>query len=290
MNLQTEALVKAQVLSEALPWLLKFQNECIVIKFGGNAMIDKNLIKAFAQDLVFLRLAGIQPIVVHGGGPQITSALEQAQIQTQFVKGLRYTPKEAIAVIKDVLINQIQKEIVHAVNEILDCAVGFSGDENELLKAETINIFPSEPIDLGFVGDVTSVNNDSLLAVLADKKIPIISTLGVNELNETLNINADSAAGAIAVSLKAKKIVLLTDVIGLLQNYPDPNTLISQIDSLQLEKILPQIDEGMRPKMQACLDAIAGGVSRAHVIDGRAPHALLVEVFTDKGAGTMVMQ
>jgi len=289
MSLQEEALSKASVLSQALPWLLEFRDSIVVIKFGGNAMVDKELLAAFSQDIVFLKLAQIHPIIVHGGGPQITQALKSSGYESKFIKGLRYTSADSIGIIKDTLINVIQKELVEAINSIHRCAEGYSGDENNLLFSEITNEIDGESLDLGLVGKAVEVNIAALKQALNNGKVPVISTLGIDIEGRTLNINADDAAAAIASAIGAKKIVILTDVIGLMENYPDPESLISQIDTVKLSKMISGLDEGMRPKMQACLTAVAGGVSRAHVIDGRIAHALLVEVFTDQGAGTMVI-
>lgn len=290
MNIQAEALAKAGVLSQALPWLLRFRGSTIVIKFGGNAMVDSALLNAFAEDVVFLKLAGINPIVVHGGGPQISKALKDAQIETKFIKGLRETPKEAIPIIKNVLVNTIQKQIVDAINNVFDCAQGFSGDENQLLLSQKTSQLLEPEVDLGMVGDVVLVNSSLITNAINNDKVPVISTLGIDSSAQIFNINADNAAAAIAIHLSSKKLILLTDVVGLLANYPDKESLISQIHLTQLSTLLADIDEGMRPKMQACFDAVSSGVMRAHVIDGRIPHALLVEVFTDQGAGTMVIR
>jgi acetylglutamate kinase len=290
MSLQQEALAKAEVLSQALPWLLKFRGTKVVIKFGGNAMVDPELFQAFAQDVVFLKLAGIDPIIVHGGGPQISLALKNADIESRFIKGLRYTEEKAINIIKDVLVNVIQKEIVQTINGIYQCAEGFSGDENGLIKARRTTSIDGEEIDLGLVGEVEDVDSKTILQSIAQGKVPVVSTLALSDKGELLNINADYAAAAISQELKAEKLVMLTDVIGLMRNFPDPESLISSIDIARLESLLPSLDQGMRPKMQACLWSVAGGVGRAHVIDGRIPHGLMVEVFTDQGAGTMVVK
>jgi acetylglutamate kinase len=290
MSLQQHALEKAAVLSQALPWLLEFRDSIVVIKFGGNAMIDEKLLAAFSQDIVFLKLAQIHPIIVHGGGPQITQALDKAGVKSEFLRGLRYTSAEAIPIIKETLIETIQRDLVQKINQIYHCAVGFSGDEDQLLLSTISKQIDGVEIDLGLVGQVKEVNTQIIKEAISGGQVPVISTLGIDHLGRTLNINADDAAAAIASAVGAKKIVILTDVIGLMKNYPDPESLISQIDTANLSKIISTLDEGMRPKMQACLDAVAGGVGRAHVIDGRIAHALLVEVFTDQGAGTMVVK
>ncbi len=288
-NEQENSLFKAGVLAEALPWLLKFQESIVVIKFGGNAMINKTLMKQFAEDIVFLKLAGLNPVVIHGAGPQITQALEIAGIKSEFKNGYRVTDKNSISIIKDVLKNQVQKEIVDEINNLKSLAVGLSGDEKDLIRVKKLVVKQDElELDLGFVGEVIDIDKSQILEVIENKKIPIISCLGVDKKNQIYNINADHGACAIAKDLNASKIVLLTDVLGLLAKYPDEKSLISKIVSKDLEKIIPSLDSGMRPKMEACLDAVKNGVSRAHVIDGRKPHALLVEVFTDSGTGTMI--
>ena len=283
---QKEALMKAGVLAEALPWLLKFQNCIVVIKFGGNAMVDKSLLHTFAQDVVFLRLAGLKPIVVHGGGPQITKRLEEKGIISEFKNGYRVTTGEGVGIVKDVLVNEIQKDIVNAINAMKSMAVGISGDEFDLIQVKKMMI--DQTIDIGFVGNVERVDIKQIIEVLESGEIPVISSLGIDNKGQIFNVNADSAASAIAKSLRANKLVLLTDVAGLLENYPDETTLINTLSLSELEKMIPDLDSGMRPKMESCFDAVSSGVSRAHVIDGRKPHALLVEVFTDSGTGTMI--
>mgnify|MGYP003704162463 FL=1 len=283
---QKEALMKAGVLAEALPWLLKFQDCIVVIKFGGNAMVDKSLLHTFAQDVVFLRLAGLKPIVVHGGGPQITKRLEEKGIISEFKNGYRVTTSEVVGIVKDVLVNEIQKDIVNAINAMKSMAVGISGDEFDLIQVKKMMI--DQTIDIGFVGDVERVDIKQIIEVLESGEIPVISSLGIDNKGQIFNVNADSAASAIAKSLRANKLVLLTDVAGLLGNYPDETTLINTLRLSELEKMIPNLDSGMRPKMESCFEAVSSGVSRAHVIDGRKPHALLVEVFTDSGTGTMI--
>lgn len=288
---QVEALKKAAVLAEALPWLLKFQDSIVVIKFGGNAMTSSELSKQFAQDVVFLKLAGLKPVVVHGGGPQITQALKLAGLESEFISGFRVTTKEAVKVVRDVLINEIQKNLVQEINSISRLAVGMSGDEKELIQTQKMEITKDgKSIDLGFVGTVKSIDVKQILNVIEDGQIPVISTIGVGQDGDIYNVNADIAASAIAKAIKANKFVVLTDVSGLMENYPDEKTLIPTIDIANLKILIPKLDEGMRPKMMACLEAVESGVSRAHVIDGRLPHAVLVEVFTNAGTGTMVIE
>ncbi len=288
---QAEALQKAAVLAEALPWLLKFQESIVVIKFGGNAMTNPELSKQFAQDVVFLKLAGLQPIVVHGGGPQISKKLDESGINSEFKSGYRVTTEESIKVVKDVLVNEIQKDLVSNINENAKLAVGMSGDSNSLLAVEKLFLKDNDQrIDIGLVGNVVKVDVKQIIDVLESGQIPVISTLGMGKDNLIYNVNADTAASAIAVAMNAQKMVILTDVAGLMEKYPDEKTLIPTVDIKGLKKLMPSLDEGMRPKMQACLEAVEAGVKRAHVIDGRAPHAVLVEVFTDSGTGTMVVE
>ena len=290
MNSQENALFKAGVLAEALPWLLKFQQSIVVIKFGGNAMVNKELLSQFAQDVVFLKLAGLRPVVVHGAGPQITDALSKANLKSEFKNGFRVTDSESIKIIKQVLL-QIQSDLVNEINSIYKTAVGLSGDENNLIKVvKKTLIEKDQQIDLGLVGDIIQVDKLHIQKIVDQGLIPVLSCLGTDSNGQIFNINADQGASAIAKFLNAQKFVLLTDVVGLLANYPDETSLIETISISDLEKLIPNLDKGMRPKMEACLEAVANGVNRAHIIDGRKSHALLVEVFTDSGTGTMVVK
>lgn len=289
-NSQDNALFKAGVLAEALPWLLKFQGSIVVIKFGGNAMVNKELLTQFAQDLVFLKLAGLKPVVVHGAGPQITEALDKAGIKSEFINGYRYTDSDSIKIIKEVLI-QVQQELVSEINKLKNCAIGISGDENNVIEVKKKDYLQDgSKIDLGLVGEIVKIDEKRISKIIEGDLIPVLSCLGTDSNGQIFNINADQGASAVAKFLNAQKFVLLTDVAGLLNNYPDENSLIETISIKDLEKIIPNLDKGMRPKMEACLDAVRSGVSRAHVIDGRKAHALLVEVFTDSGTGTMVIK
>ena len=289
-NSQETALVKAGVLAEALPWLLKFQNSIVVIKFGGNAMVNEQLLTQFAEDVVFLKLAGLKPVVVHGAGPQITDALNQSGIESVFSNGYRVTDDKSIVIIKKVLKN-VQNQLVENVNKLRNIAIGVSGDEDNVIKAEKKSLLQEGlEIDLGLVGQISNIDQEKIIEILENNYIPVISCLGIDKSGNVLNINADEGASAMAKFLGAQKFVLLTDVVGLLENYPDEKSLIPTISVQDLQKIIPNLDKGMRPKMEACLDAVTNGVSRAHVIDGRKSHALLVEVFTDSGTGTMVVK
>lgn len=282
--------IKAAVLVEALPWLERFQGATVVIKFGGNAMVDDDLMKAFAEDIVYLRLSGLRPVVVHGGGPQITSALSERNIATEFVGGYRVTSQEVMTVVKDVLVNQVQAELVSLINVHGDYAIGQSGDtENMLLATRRDAMVDGQPVDIGFVGDVVEVNPDPILRAIYEGQIPVISTVGIDESGQYYNVNADTAAAAIAVALHAEKFIVLTDVAGLYANWPDTDSLISEISSAELEGLLPSLESGMVPKMEACLRAVTNGIPRATVVDGRVAHCLLLEVFTDEGIGTMVV-
>jgi acetylglutamate kinase len=287
---QETALVKAGVLAEALPWLLKFQNCIVVIKFGGNAMVNEQLLSQFAQDVVFLKLAGLKPVVVHGAGPQITDALNQSGIESVFTNGYRVTDDKSIVIIKKVLKN-VQNQLVENINKLKPIAIGVSGDEDNVIRAEKKSLIQDGlEMDLGLVGQISDIDAKKIIDMLEKNCIPVISCLGIDKSGKVLNINADEGASAMAKFLRAQKFVLLTDVVGLLENYPDEKSLIQTISAQDLQKIIPNLDKGMRPKMEACLDAVINGVSRAHVIDGRKSHALLVEVFTDSGTGTMVVK
>jgi acetylglutamate kinase len=284
------ARIKAETLIESLPWLQNFHGKVVVIKFGGNAMVDEHLKNAFAKDMAYLRFVGIKPVVVHGGGPQITAALAEQGIETEFRSGLRVTTPEAIAVVKDVLINQISAELANLVNQAGASARVFSGEDSNLFRAEKTSLdSEGKPLDVGLVGEVTQVNPRVILDALASGQVPIVSSLAPSTSGELLNVNADLAAASLAVALGAEKLLLLTDVAGLYSNWPNQDSLISEIAVKELTELLPDLESGMIPKMQACLNAIAGGVPRAHVIDGRTPHSILLEIFTSSGVGTLVL-
>ncbi len=293
-----EARAKAEVLTQALPWLSRFHGATVVVKFGGNAMIDDELKQAFAQDIVFLRYAGLRAVVVHGGGPQISRELEKAGLESTFTAGLRVTTPEAMEVVRMVLTGQVQREIVGLINVHGSFAVGMSGEDGNTLRAtRRLADVDGEPVDLGRVGDVTEVDPTLINALLDDGRIPIVSSVARAEDGGVYNVNADTAAAALAVGLKAEKLVVLTDVEGLYADWPPAGAgspdaaeeVISQLTAEELGKLLPTLSSGMAPKMEACLRAVRGGVHAAHVLDGRVQHALLLEVFTDEGIGTMVV-
>ena len=284
------ARIKAETLIESLPWLQDFHGKVVVIKFGGNAMVDEQLSKAFAEDMAYLRFVGIKPVVVHGGGPQITARLAERGIETEFRSGLRVTTPEVIKVVKDVLRNQISAGLASLVEEAGAKAVVLSGEDANLFRAEKTTLDPSgNPLDVGLVGEVTQVNPRVVLEALATGVVPIISTVAPGADGQLLNVNADLAAASLAVALGAEKLLLLTDVAGLYSNWPNKDSLISEIRVPELTELLPQLESGMIPKMQACLNALAGGVPRAHIIDGRTPHSILLEIFTSSGVGTLVL-
>jgi acetylglutamate kinase len=284
------ALAKAGVLAEALPWLQRFHGKIVVVKYGGNAMIDEELKQAFAQDMVFLRLAGIQPVVVHGGGPQISAMLKRLGLPGEFRGGLRVTTPETIDVVRMVLVGQVGRELVGLINQHGPYAVGLSGEDAGMFTAEKRTaLVGGEPVDIGLVGDVVEVDPDAVLDIVAAGRIPVVAGVAPDVDGTVYNINADSAAAALAAALGAAKLVVLTDVEGLYSAYPDPESLISSLTVEELEPMLPGLESGMAPKMEACLRAVRGGVPQAHVIDGRVPHSVLLEVFTSEGVGTMVV-
>lgn len=291
MSSRTEqAQAKAAVLVQALPWLGRFRGRTVVVKFGGNAMTDDALMDSFAEDLVFLRLAGINPVIVHGGGPQISAALDRHGIASTFTAGLRVTTPEAMQVVRMVLVGQVQRDIVGRLNRHGAFAVGLSGEDARLFTAtRRFALVDGEEVDIGLVGEVTEVESGVVEGLLADGRIPVVSSVARGHDGEVYNVNADTAAAALAVALGAEKLVMLTDVEGLYANWPDDDEVISRLTDDQLAEMLPSLSSGMIPKMEACLHAVRGGVPAAHVIDGRVPHSVLLELVTDEGIGTMVV-
>jgi acetylglutamate kinase len=291
------AEVKAATLIEALPWLERFHGAIVVLKYGGNAMTDDVLRRSFAQDVVFLHYAGLRPVVVHGGGPQINAQLDRLGMESTFRAGLRVTTPETMDVVRMVLTGQVNREIVGLINEHGPFAVGLSGEDAHLLTARRLQAeVDGELVDIGEVGEVESVNPGAVSALLADGRIPVISSVARSAIGGVLNVNADTAAAAIAVELGAAKLVLLTDVAGLYPNWTGKDAVsaararpFSQLTADELASLMPGLSDGMIPKMEACLTAVRGGVPQAHVLDGRLPHAILLEIFTDSGIGTMVV-
>ena len=287
---RAEATVKAATLIEALPWLDRFHGETVVIKYGGHAMTDEGLRAGFAQDLVFLRYAGLRPVVVHGGGPQITEFLDRLGIESTFTAGLRVTTPEALDVVRMVLAGKVNKDIVGMVNRRTSFAIGLSGEDANLFTAERkYATVDGEQVDIGLVGEIVAVDPGAVKAMLDDGRIPVVSSIARGADGEVYNVNADTAAAALAVALGAVKLVVLTDVDGLYRDWPASTEVISRLDADDLEKLLPSLSAGMIPKMEACLTAVRGGVPQAHVLDGRLRHAVLLEIFTDSGIGTMVI-
>ncbi|MGL5858226.1 MAG: acetylglutamate kinase [Angustibacter sp.] len=281
---------RADVLVDALPWLKEFHGRVVVVKYGGNAMVDDDLKRAFAQDMVFLRYVGIRPVVVHGGGPQVSAMLDRLGIESQFRGGLRVTTAESVDIVRMVLVGQVGRELVGLINEHGPHAVGLSGEDARLLRAErAAAVVDGEPVDAGLVGDVVHVEPAAVLDLVSAGRIPVISTVAPDAAGQVLNVNADTAAAALAVALDAVKLVVLTDVEGLYADWPDPASLVQQISVEELAQVLPEIDAGMAPKMAGALRAVRGGVSRATVVDGRLPHALLLEMLSSEGTGTMVV-
>ncbi|MFI7614249.1 acetylglutamate kinase [Nonomuraea terrae] len=281
---------KAETLIEALPWLTRFHGATVVIKYGGNAMTDEALKEGFAEDVVFLHQVGLRPVVVHGGGPQISSALDQLGIESTFTAGLRVTTPEAMQVVRMVLVGQVGRDIVGLVNRHGPFAIGMSGEDAHLFTAVRKHaIVDGEPVDIGQVGEIIKVDAGAVRALIDDGRIPVVSSVARGDDGEIYNVNADTAAAALAVELQAQKLIVLTDVEGLYANWPDDTDVIDSLTGDELEALMPTLSSGMVPKMGACLTAVQGGVPQAHVLDGRVPHSLLLEIFTNEGIGTMVM-
>ena len=291
-NSPEEAAIKAATLIESLPWLKSFRDQTIVVKFGGNAMVSDELAQAFAEDMVYLRYAGLKPVVVHGGGPQISAMLDRLDIHSEFRGGYRVTTPEAMEVVRMVLTGQVNPELVGRINEHGPLAAGLSGEDAGLFGGRRRSIVvDGETVDIGLVGDVVSVDPTSVQAYLDAGNIPVVSSIApdLDQPGQTLNVNADAAAAALAVALGAAKLVILTDVAGLYSDWPNRDSLVSQITTSELRAMLPTLESGMIPKMTACLDAVDGGVAKAAIIDGRVPHSILLEVFTQNGSGTEVV-
>ena len=283
--------VKAQVLAEALPWLKQLYGKVVVIKYGGNAMTDDTLRHAFAADMAFLRNCGIHPVVVHGGGPQITAMLRRLGIAGDFKGGFRVTTPEVLDVARMVLFGQVGRELVNLINAHGPYAVGITGEDAQLFTAvrRSVNV-DGVATDIGLVGDVEQVNTAAVLDLIAAGRIPVVSTLAPDAEGVVHNINADTAAAALAEALRAEKLLMLTDVEGLYTSWPNRDSLVSEIDTATLSRLLPTLEAGMIPKVEACLRVVTAGVPSAHIIDGRVEHCVLVELFTDAGTGTKVVR
>lgn len=279
-----DAHAKAGVLADALPYIREFSGKTVVIKYGGHAMEDPSLADLFAQDVVLMRLVGMNPVVVHGGGPQISDLMRRLGKEPEFVDGLRVTDAETVDIVRMALVGKVNREVVAAVNRHGSYAVGVSGEDAGLITVD------QRDVRLGFVGDVRRIAPAILERMLREELIPVVATVGVDDDGQAYNVNADTVAGAIAQALGAEKLVYLTDVAGIYGDFGDDGSLISQTDAEGLEQLLAtgKVGEGMIPKVRSCVDALRGGVHRAHVLDGRVPHALLLEFFTREGIGTMV--
>lgn len=282
---------KARTLVEALPWLERFRDSLVVVKYGGNAMVDATLKSAFAQDIAFLRYAGLRPVVVHGGGPQIKVMLDRLGLTSEFRGGLRVTTPQVMEVVRMVLTGQVGRELVGLLNQHGPLAVGMSGEDAGLFGARRRSLLlDGEPVDIGLVGDVVTVNAAAVQDILDAGRIPVVSTVApdLDVDGQVLNVNADSAAAALAAALGARKLVVLTDVEGVYARWPDRTSLLSRLDLPGARALLRTVDEGMIPKLEACIRAVESGVPQAHVVDGRQPHSILLEVFTNEGIGTLI--
>lgn len=290
MTVDLEATVrKADTLIEALPWLAEYIGEIMVIKYGGNAMLDDERKAALAKDIAFLRIVGVKPVVVHGGGPQITSMLDRLDVHSEFKGGFRVTTPEAMDVVRMVLVGQVGRELVNLINQQGPFAVGMSGEDGRLFTAtRRTTTVEGEEIDLGLVGDIAEVDPSGLIDLIEAGRVPVVASIAPDEHGVVHNINGDTAAAALAAAIGAKRLVMLTNVAGLYADYPDPASLIREITADDARALLPTLETGMIPKIEACLAAIDGGVKSATINDGTLPHALLLDIFTEEGVGTMV--
>ncbi len=281
------ALEKAEILVEALPYIKQFYGKRVVVKYGGAAMVDCDLKQKVMQDIVLMKYVGMHPIIVHGGGPEITGMLNRLNIKSAFIDGLRVTDSDTMEVVEMVLGGKVNKEIVAGINASGGKAIGISGKDGELIEARPIDLSGR----MGFVGEVERINPQIIETLIENGYIPVIAPIGVDKAQQSYNINADTVAAAIAVAMNADKLVLLTDVPGLLRDAKDPDTLISVLKVSEVDDYVKQgiIAGGMIPKVQCCVEAVTGGVGRTHIIDGRVAHSILLEIFTDEGIGTMVM-
>ncbi|HZB32182.1 MAG TPA: acetylglutamate kinase [Streptosporangiaceae bacterium] len=290
MTSRSNVLAKAATLIEALPWLERFHGHTVVVKYGGHAMTDEALRRGFADDIVFLRYVGLRPVIVHGGGPQVSAALAESGIESTFTAGLRVTTPEAMRVVRMVLVGEVNRDVVGLINRHGAFAVGMSGEDANLFTAErTRPIVDGVSVDIGQVGEIVKVDVGAVRSLLGDGRVPVVSSIARGDDGAIYNVNADTAAAALAIALEATKLIVLTDVDGLYADWPASGDVIGRLTTDRLAELLPGLSAGMIPKMEACLRAVRSGVSQAHVLDGRVPHALLLEVFTDEGIGTMVV-
>lgn len=281
---------RAKLLAEVLPWLKHLHNKIVVVKYGGHAMADESLRRAFAADMVFLRNCGIKPVVVHGGGPQISAMLKRLGIASDFKGGFRVTTPEVLDVARMVLFGHVGRELVNLINAHGPYAVGITGEDAQLFTAARRSVMvDGVPTDIGLVGDIQSVNTAAVLDLI-EQRIPVVSSIAPDPGGVVYDINADTAAAALAQALGADKLLILTDVEGLYLRWPDPDSLVSEIDTVTLAERLPSLQSGMVPKVEACLRAVEGGVPSAHIVDGRVEHCVLLELLTNDGAGTKVLR
>ena len=282
---------KAAILTEALPWLETYAGKTVVIKYGGNAMIDDELKRAFASDIVFMKRCGVHPVIVHGGGPQITSMLTRLGIPSEFRGGFRVTTPEAMDVVRMVLVGQVGRDLVGLINARSSLAIGMSGEDGGLFTAQRRGVVvDGQEVDLGLVGDVVEVRTEAIAGLIAAGRVPVVASIAPDHDGVVHNVNADTAAAALAVALSAERLVVLTDVEGLYRDWPNSTDVITELSASELRELMPTLESGMVPKMEACLRAVEGGLTRATITDGRIPHALLLEIFTNAGIGTMVTQ
>lgn len=282
-----DGLEKAQVLIDALPYIREFNGHTVVIKYGGSAMLDPSINETIIQDIVLLKLVGLKPVIVHGGGPEINNMLKRLEIKSEFVNGLRVTTKETMEVVEMVLAGKVNKQIVEMISGQGGCAVGLTGKDGKIIRAKKLE---KDGVDLGFVGDIEKVNTRLIKSLIDDSFIPIIAPIGSDEEGNTYNINADYAAVAIAAALRAEKLVFLTDVEGVLKDKEDASSLISFLSDWEAKKYIESgvIAGGMIPKVECCMEAIEKGVPMVHILDGRKKHALILEIYTPNGIGTMM--
>jgi acetylglutamate kinase len=292
------ALEKAAILVEALPYIKKFYGKTVVIKYGGHAMLNDDLKRAVLQDVILMKFVGMHPVLVHGGGPEINSMLKRLNIKSDFIHGLRVTDEETMEIVEMVLAGKVNKDIVAGINQIGGKAVGLSGKDGKLIEAsKKVEYITDEDgqevaVDLGYVGEVKKINPQIIKTVVDEGYIPVIAPIGVGDEGKSFNINADYVAGEIAGALQADKFVLLTDVEGIFENYEEKTSLISTLHIQDIATFIKRgvINGGMIPKVECCINALNQGVEKAHIIDGRIPHSILLEIFTDEGIGTMVVK
>lgn len=284
--IQRAEATRVRVLSEALPYIQEFAGRTIVVKYGGAAMKDSNLKAKVMRDIVFLSCVGLRPVVVHGGGPEINSWLTKLNIEPQFKNGLRVTDAATMDVVEMVLVGRVNKEIVSLINQAGGAAIGLCGKDGNMIRAR-----PQGDSGIGFVGEVSAMNTQVIEAIVNSGYIPVVSSVAADETGQAYNINADTVAGEMAAALGAEKMILLTDTPGILEDYKDPATLIAKLDIQQARKLIDSgvVGGGMIPKVNCCVRSLAQGVKAAHIIDGRIPHALLLEIFTDAGIGSMIV-